>query len=147
MAKATFAAGSPESFEQTVGQMQGVTGTRVGFVGEQSSPEVLRAVEVRFDPHRIKFGDLLEAFWRAHEPALVRGQQSADRPRRAVIFYHDSDQRSEAIAAKIQLERNGRFCGTLTTEILPAPVLLDTLPSPESAESTGPSGDLLRGDA
>ena len=145
MAKATFAAGSSERFEQIIARMQGVTGTRVGYVGAENGPADLRAIEVRFDPHLLKFTDLVEAFWRAHECASVPGDaERGEEARRAVIFYHDSDQRSEAVAARIRLERDERFHGKLTAEILPAPPLLEPRPAPASTASRLSRRDLPR---
>jgi len=131
MAKATFAAGCIWGVEAAFQCLHGVLGTRVGYTEsrpDHSSADVgtlvcghVKAVEVRFDPAATSYAELLEVFWQSHDPSETHHQQ--DRPgqmARSMIFYHDSDQRNEALAAKIMLERSGRFKDGIATAILPA---------------------------
>lgn len=125
--KAIFAAGCIWSTEAAFRQLQGVMGTRVGYTGVQkdvankSDLAKVKALEVRFDSSKTTFGELLEVFWQAHDSTeLQPAQDSPADTARSTIFYHDNDQRNEAIAAKIMLERSGRFEQGLVTEILPA---------------------------
>lgn len=132
MTKATFAAGCFWGVEAAFRQFDGVLSTRVGYTGGQaerpSYEEVCsgltghaEAVEVRFDPSKTNFGDLLDLFWQVHDPTQANRQgPDVGHQYRSVIFYHDDDQRNEAIAAKIKLERSGRLKHIVATEILPA---------------------------
>lgn len=138
MAKATFAAGCFWSVEAAFRQIKGVISTRVGYTGghaeSPSYQEVclgetghVEAVEVRFDPVRTNFQELLEVFWQVHDPSSDP-KPGATHSYRSVIFYHDSDQRNEALAAKIKLERSGRFKDDITTGILPATTFWEAEP-------------------
>jgi peptide-methionine (S)-S-oxide reductase len=132
MVKATFAAGCFWNVQAAFRQVEGVLSTRVGYIGGQmekpTSRDVsgggtghLEAVEIRFDPRKTTYADLLEVFFQVHDPTEFGHQgPEADHPYRSAVFYHDDDQRNEAISAKILLERSGRLKGPLATQILPA---------------------------
>jgi len=131
MAKATFAAGCIWGVEAAFQCLQGVMGTRVGYTesrSDHSSAKIetlacghVKAVEVRFDPAATTYAELLEVFWQSHDPCEAPRQgESPGQLARSVIFYHDNDQRNEALAAKIMLERSGRFKDGIATAILPA---------------------------
>jgi peptide-methionine (S)-S-oxide reductase len=76
---------------------------------------------VRFDPSATSFAELLDVFWQVHDPTSDSGPNTTH-SYRSVIFYHDNDQRNEALAQKIKLERSGRFQSGIHTEILPASI-------------------------
>jgi peptide methionine sulfoxide reductase msrA/msrB len=81
----------------------------------------LEAVEVRYDPALISYGELLDVFWRQIDPTDAGGQ-FADRGSQyqPAIFYHDEDQRRAAEASRAALQRSGRFNRPISTAILPA---------------------------
>jgi peptide methionine sulfoxide reductase msrA/msrB len=79
------------------------------------------AVEVRFDPARISYAQLLDVFWRQIDPTDAGGQ-FVDRGRqyRSAIFYHDDEQRRLAEESKGALARSGRFPAPIVTDIVAA---------------------------
>jgi peptide methionine sulfoxide reductase msrA/msrB len=81
----------------------------------------LEAVQVRFDPTQISYGELLDVFWRQIDPSDPGGQ-FADRglQYRTAIFFHDAEQRRLAEASRDTLARSGRFDAPIATEIRPA---------------------------
>ena len=117
MAKATFAAQALAGVETTFRQLAGVTSLRLGFLANPAGRGATAVVEVRFDPVTTSYAELLEVYWRLLEPGLAPGP-APEGP--SVVFYHDNDQRGEAIATKIRLERSGQIQGHIVTEILPA---------------------------
>jgi peptide methionine sulfoxide reductase msrA/msrB len=129
---ATFAGGCFWCMETPFEKLKGVSEVVSGYTGgdeeaptyEQVSGGVTghaEAIQVRYDPPRITYGDLLEVFWRQIDPTDPSGQ-FVDRGKqyRSVIFYHDEEQRKLAEGSKASLEQSGRFDKPIATEILPA---------------------------
>jgi len=79
------------------------------------------SLQVTFDPARVTYTDLLQFFYRMHDPTTKdrQGMDSGTQYRSAV-FYHSPEQKAEAVkvteAAQKQWFKNGK----ITTEILEA---------------------------
>lgn len=79
------------------------------------------AIEVRFDPARTSFGQLLKVFFSvAHDPTQLN-RQGADRGRqyRSAIFTTDDEQRRVAEAYIRQLDQTGLFDAPIVTQVEP----------------------------
>jgi len=79
------------------------------------------AVEVRFDPSRVSYGQLLKVFFSvAHDPTQLN-RQGADQGRqyRSAIFYADEEQKRVAEAYIRQLNEAGAFDAPIVTEVAP----------------------------
>jgi peptide methionine sulfoxide reductase msrA/msrB len=79
------------------------------------------SVQVRFDPAKIGYAQILDVFWRQIDPTDPGGQ-FADRGSQyeTAIFVHDEEQRRIAEASKAFLEKSGWFDKPIVTKILPA---------------------------
>ncbi len=78
-------------------------------------------VEVVFDPKVITYSDLLEAFFRSHDPtSLNRQGNDVGTQYRSVIFYHNDEQKRQAEKAKEELDKSGAYSKPIVTEITPA---------------------------
>jgi peptide-methionine (S)-S-oxide reductase len=132
MATATFAAGCFLSVEAAFRLIPGVVGTEVGYTGGHvcnvTSADVHRgdtghveSVRIEFDPARLTYEELLDAFWALHDPTEKDGlgPESSSRYRSA-IFVHDRVQENKARLSRVLRERSGRHEEPLVTEILPA---------------------------
>lgn len=130
--KATFGGGCFWCMESPFDHFDGVTSTTAGYTGgttvnpnyeEVSSGTTghAEAVQVLYDPQKVSYEELLDAFWKNIDPT-TRNQQFADTGTqyRTAIFYHDEEQKQAALASKRALEHSGRFGKTLVTEIVPA---------------------------
>jgi len=81
----------------------------------------IEAVEVRYDPRRITYEKLLEAFWKIIDPTDAGGQFVDRGPQyRSAIFYLNEEQRVLAEKSKAELAKSGRFDKPIVTEILKA---------------------------
>jgi len=79
------------------------------------------AVKITFDPEVISFAELLEVFWRTHDPTSLNRQGADSGPQyRSAIFYGDEGQRGIAEESKRQAEKGGIWPDPIVTEITPA---------------------------
>ncbi len=79
------------------------------------------AVEVRFDSHRVSYGQLLKLFFSvAHDPTQLN-RQGADQGRqyRSAVFYADEEQKRVAEAYIQQLNAAGAYDSPVVTEVAP----------------------------
>jgi peptide-methionine (S)-S-oxide reductase len=129
--KATFAAGCFWGIEEAFRQAKGVIATAVGYTGgrfERPTYEQVctlntghaEAIRVIFDPNVVSYEDLLDVFWKIHDPT-TKDRQGPDigKQYRSVIFYHDEKQKGAALASKEKLEKSGAFRNPIVTEIVP----------------------------
>jgi peptide-methionine (S)-S-oxide reductase len=132
MKVATFGAGCFWGVEAAFRRLAGVGNTTVGYSGgTMPNPTYedvcthqtghAEVVQVEYDPDRISYDDLLEAFWNSHDPT-TRNRQGADfgSQYRSVIFYHDEEQKAIALVSKQHAEASGRYSRPIVTEIVPA---------------------------
>ncbi len=128
--KATFGAGCFWGVETAFRQVEGVTGTRVGYSGgtlENPTYEDVcshttghaEVVEVTYDPEKVSYDELLNVFWHKHDPTQVnrQGWDIGDNYR-SVVFFHDDEQRDAATRSKEQEQANWR--APIVTQIEPA---------------------------
>ena len=129
---ATFAGGCFWCMEPPYAKLDGVVSVTPGYTGghvENPTYEQVctggsghfESVQVVYDPEKVIYEDLLDAFWRNIDPTQADGQ-FADRGKhyRTAIFYHDEEQRAAAEASKAALDASGRFADPVVTLILPA---------------------------
>ena len=133
MEKATFGAGCFWGVEVAFAQIPGVTATAVGYEGgtmdQPSYKDVCtdrtghaEVVEVEFDPTQVGYEDLLDAFFRLHDPTQLN-RQGPDwgTQYRSAIFYHSDAQKAQAEAKIAALTAEGRFAPKrIVTRVEPA---------------------------
>ncbi len=129
MAKATFGAGCfwgvEASFRQLPGVIEAISGYSGGTTVRPSYKDVCtgttghaEVVEVTYDPARITYEQLLDAFWKMHDPT-TRDRQGPDvgSQYRSVIFYHDEEQKRAAEASKAAQDASKLYRGPIVTAI------------------------------
>jgi peptide-methionine (S)-S-oxide reductase len=125
--KATFGAGCFWGVEAAFRQVEGVTATRVGYAGgtlENPTYEDVcshttghaEVVEVAYDPDQVSYEQLLDVFWRKHDPTQLnrQGWDIGDNYR-SVIFFHDDEQREAAVRSKAREQSN--WAAPIVTQI------------------------------
>jgi peptide-methionine (S)-S-oxide reductase len=128
---ATLGAGCFWCVEAVFQQLKGVERVVSGYAGGQVEKPTYRqvctgttghaeAVQVTFDPEAISFEELLEVFWRTHDPTTLN-RQGADvgTQYRSAIFYHDDGQRAVAEKSKREAQAAGLWPNPIVTEIVP----------------------------
>ncbi len=128
---ATLGAGCFWCVEAVFQQLDGVLKVSSGYTGghvpnptyEQVCTKTTGHVEVCqvvFDPQKITYDELLEVFWKTHDPTTP-DQQGNDRgPQyRSAIFYHNSEQREKAEGYKASLEQSGAYSAKIVTSVEP----------------------------
>jgi methionine-S-sulfoxide reductase len=77
-------------------------------------------IQVKFDPKKISYEELLEIFWNTHDPTTLNRQGADEGTQyRSVVFYHNENQRKTAQQYKEQLDKSGLYKNPIVTEISP----------------------------
>jgi len=77
-------------------------------------------VRITFDADKISYGDLLDTFWKSHDPTTLNRQGNDKGPQyRSAIFYHDDEQHTIAIASKEAADQSDLWPDPIVTEISP----------------------------
>ena len=135
LSQALFGLGCFWGAEKAFWQLPGVFVTAVGYAGGFTPNATYRevcsgltghneVVLVVFDPAKVSYDQLLQAFWEAHDPTQgMRQGGDVGTQYRSGIYYFDDEQRTAAERARdgyqLALTRAGH--GRITTEIVPAP--------------------------
>jgi peptide-methionine (S)-S-oxide reductase len=128
---ATFGTGCFWCTEAIFQQLDGVLKVSSGYSGGQvvnpTYKEVCEGntghaevVQIVYDPSRISFDELLEVFWKTHDPTTLNRQgNDVGTQYRSAIFYHNDEQKTKAEKYKAELDKSGAFDNKIVTEITP----------------------------
>ncbi len=128
--KATFGAGCFWCVEAVFQRLEGVKDVLPGYCGGDKDNPTYKEVctgmtghaevaQITFDPAAISFDELLNMFWKSHDPT-TRNRQGNDvgTQYRSAIFYHNEEQRSAAERSKENLDNSKIFSNQIVTEII-----------------------------
>ena len=127
--KATFGSGcfwcTEAIFERVEGVASAVSGYSGGNIPNPTYKEVTsgvtghaEVVQVEYDPNVVSYPELLEIFWKTHDPTTLNRQgNDVGTQYRSVVFYHDEQQKKEAEYYMQKLEEAGVFRNPIVTEI------------------------------
>lgn len=126
---ATFGSGCFWCTEAIFQQLKGVVKVESGYSGgARPNPTYdqvcsgatghAEVTQITYDPAVITFEDLLEVFWKTHDPTTLN-RQGADvgTQYRSVIFYHNETQKQLAESYKTKLDASGAWNNPIVTEI------------------------------
>ena len=131
MEKATFGAGCFWCVEAVFERLKGVETVESGYTGGHTKNPTYKeictgrtghaeVVQITFDPKVVSFGELLEVFWKTHDPTTLNRQgNDVGTQYRSAVFYHDHQQKAEAEKYKKKLDEAGVFDDPIVTEISP----------------------------
>ncbi len=127
--KATVGGGCFWCIEAIFQQVKGVESVVSGYAGgEKDDPSYqevcsgstghAEVVQVNFDPEVVSYRDILEIFWRSHDPTTLN-RQGADvgTQYRSIILYHNDEQKDIANKFKAALNDSDVFFDPVVTEI------------------------------
>ena len=131
--QAAFGAGCFWGVEAAFQDVPGVTDTAVGYMGGTLEKPTYKdvcsdrtghaeVVHVTYDPARVSYDQLLDLFWRLHDPTTPNRQgPDFGSQYRSVIFYYTPEQEAAARASKDREQKSGRYRSPIVTEISAAP--------------------------
>ena len=115
-------------FQELRGVHSVESGYMGGFVENPSYEQVCSGAtghaevcQLTYDPNQVTFAELLEVFWKTHDPTTLN-RQGADvgTQYRSSIFFHDEEQKSTAEAHMEKLNASGAWRDPIVTEIVPS---------------------------
>jgi len=129
---ATFGAGCFWGIEAAFRRIPGVLDATSGYSGGHTPNPTYKdvctdetghaeVVQVAFDPEKVSYDQLLQAFWSMHDPTQVNRQgPDFGSQYRTAIFFHSLDQEAIAKKSRAAMEASGKFKRPIATEITPA---------------------------
>jgi len=128
---ATFGAGCFWCVEAIFQQLEGVQKVESGYSGGSVTDPTYKQVctgstghaeviQVYYNPEVISFDELLEVFWKTHDPTTLNRQGAdAGTQYRSVVFYHSDYQKERAEYFKKKLQDEKAYDNPIVTEISP----------------------------
>ncbi len=127
---ATLAGGCFWGMEDLIRKIPGVLDTEVGYSGGLLPNAVYRdvktgksghaeAIQVRFDSNALRYVELLDFFFRMHDPTTLNRQgNDAGTQYRSAIFFHSEKQHEQAVKMVELVNKSGNWKSPVVTEIV-----------------------------
>lgn len=132
MEKATFAAGCFWGVQVAFDRIPGVAETMVGYEGGTLDNPTYRdvctdrtghaeVVQVTFDPAKVSYQQLVDTFFREHNPTQLNRQGPDHGTQyRSAIFYYSPEQKQAAEETIARLTAEHKFPKPIVTQVVPA---------------------------
>jgi len=117
-------------FEELDGVESAVSGYAGGSVEKPTYEQVCsgatghaEVVKVKYDPKKVSFLELLEVFFKTHDPTTLN-RQGADvgTQYRSVVFYCDQQQKEQTETAIKKLNDAGAYLSPIVTQVAEVPI-------------------------
>jgi peptide-methionine (S)-S-oxide reductase len=131
---ATFGAGCFWCVEAVFQKLKGVEKVESGYMGGKTVNPSYKDVctgttghaevcQITYNPQKISFEELLEVFWKTHDPTTLNRQgNDIGTQYRSTIFFHDAIQKETALRYKNDLNGSGSFDAPIVTTFEPLSV-------------------------
>ena len=114
-------------FQQLEGVIKVVSGYSGGHIDNPTYKQVCNGttghaecLNITYDPSKISFDELLEVFWKTHDPTTLNRQgNDVGTQYRSVIFYHNEEQKAKAEKYKAELDKSGAYASPIVTTLEP----------------------------
>jgi len=128
-AKATFGAGCFWCVEAVFQNLKGVESVVSGYTGGKIKNPTYKEVcsgktghaevaQITYDPDVLSYTELLEVFWKTHDPTTLNRQgNDIGTQYRSAIYYQDEEQKKLATHYKKELDASAYYADPITTEI------------------------------
>jgi peptide-methionine (S)-S-oxide reductase len=132
VAMAMFGTGCFWCSEAVFQRIPGVISVRPGYAGGTTKNPTYKevcagnsghaeVVQIQFDSDIVSYGELLNVFWKCHDPTTLNRQgNDVGTQYRSVIFCYDANQRSVADKSKELIGNSGVYKSPVVTEITEA---------------------------
>ena len=126
--RAVLAGGCFWGMQDLLRRYDGVLSTRVGYTGGNVSNATYlnhgthaEAIEIRLDPAKVSYRQLLEFFFQIHDPTTPDRQGNDRGPSyRSAVFYTSDEQKRVAVDTIADVNASGLWPGMVVTEVVPA---------------------------
>jgi len=126
--KAMFSGGCFWGVQHLLDTVPGVIYTEVGYTGGHTANPTYKSIDghaeavlVVFDPTEITYKELLDYFWRLHDPTTLNRQgPDVGSQYRSAIFYFDEEQHKIALESKKEFDESKIFDTPAVTSIIEA---------------------------
>lgn len=115
-------------FQQLVGVDSVLPGYMGGHVDNPTYQQVCggrtghaEVIQIKFDPEKISFDDLLFVFFKTHDPTTLNRQGNDVGPQyRSAVFYHDDSQKASAEEIIKKIDESKLYAKPIVTEVTAA---------------------------
>ena len=127
MKKAVLAGGCFWGLEELFRKLPGVLDTEAGYCGGENDtptyenhPGHAEALEINYDPEKISFRQLLDFFFRVHDPTTLNRQgNDVGSSYRSAIFFQDNEEKQIAQEFIELVNKSGRWPNPVVTSLEP----------------------------
>lgn len=128
---ATFGGGCFWCTEAIFTRLEGVIGVKPGYSGGVTENPTYKEVctgntghaeviQIEFDPAKVTYYDLLEVFFKTHDPTTLNRQGvDSGTQYRSVVLFHSESQKQEALKAIQELNSEKIWDSPIVTEVVP----------------------------
>ena len=126
---ATIGGGCFWCLEAVYQRMEGVEKIASGYCGGRTQKPTYKevcsglsghaeVVQITYDPKKVSYAEILEVFWRIHDPTTLNRQgNDVGTQYRSAIFYHNDSQKEIAQKSIEAVKEAELWAGTITTEV------------------------------